>query len=81
MDDIAQQYELKIQALREGFKEKIASVYDMYEDKVANLRVELTNVSNRAQGLQEEVNRLLGELEAEREDRKNVALEKEDAGE
>lgn len=73
-------YELKIQALREGFRGKIAEVYDFYEDKVAELRVQLTKVADQLQQTQQELAQKNAELDSLREEHANVALEKEDAG-
>lgn len=37
--------ELKILALKEGFRNKVASLVDEYEDRVADLRIEITRQS------------------------------------
>lgn len=71
--------EMKIIALREGFKLKIAEIYDTYEDKVADLRVQLTVASNRADSLQQEVDRLTAELTEIKEVTEDAALEKKAA--
>jgi chromosome segregation ATPase len=76
----ANDYELKIQALREGFRGKIAEVYDHYEDKVAELRVQLTKVASQLQDTKQELEQKNAELNSLKEEHADVALEKEDAG-
>jgi regulator of replication initiation timing len=60
-----QRLELKIQALKEGFRDRVAKILDEYEDKVAELRLEITeqashvnSLSEHNQVLQQEINRL-----------------------
>jgi uncharacterized protein YlxW (UPF0749 family) len=67
--------EMKVIALREGFKVKIAEIYDTYEDKVADLRVQLTISSQKCETLQQEVDNLTAELNQLKEDHLNAALE------
>lgn len=45
--------ELKIIALKEGFKNKIASTVEEYEDRIADLRVEITSLSGVVDNLNE----------------------------
>jgi hypothetical protein len=40
-----QKNELKIQALREALRERVSAITDEYENKIADLRIELTEVS------------------------------------
>lgn len=39
--------ELKIQALREALRDKVSSITDEYENRIADLRVEITQLSER----------------------------------
>lgn len=43
--DNNQKNELKIQALREALRERVSSITDEYENKIADLRVELTETA------------------------------------
>jgi hypothetical protein len=43
--------ELIIQALREGFKDRLAKMADEYEFNIANLRLQLTHLSNEHEDL------------------------------
>lgn len=49
--------ELKLQALKESFKEKIASMVDDYENRIADLRVELTVLHEAYQQVNAEISR------------------------
>ena len=51
-----QKLELKIQALREALRERVSAVTDEYENKVADLRVELTELSMAYKELEERLN-------------------------
>lgn len=46
-----QKLELKIIALKEGFKTKIASTLEEYEDRIADLRLEITEQQQTVDGL------------------------------
>lgn len=48
-----QRLELKILALKEGFRSKVASTVEEYEDRIAELRIELTEQSQQNQELQQ----------------------------
>jgi uncharacterized protein involved in exopolysaccharide biosynthesis len=59
--------ELKMLALKEGFRNQVAKLTDEYEDRIADLRVELTNVSQQYNELQQQVaakDARIAELEA-----------------
>lgn len=43
--------DLKIQALREALKDRVASITDEYENRIADLRIELTEVSQERDAL------------------------------
>lgn len=62
--------ELKLIALKEGFRNKFAGMVDEYEDKIADIRVELTNqagiidqLNEHNRALEEENERLKKSLE------------------
>ena len=62
--------ELKLIALKEGFRNKFAGMVDEYEDKIADIRVELTNqasvidqLNDHNRALEEENERLKKSLE------------------
>lgn len=63
--------DLKIQALREGFRERYAAQADDYENRIADLRIELTEQSNRADANAKELEETLAQLQ--------IYLEKENA--
>lgn len=50
--DSQQKYELKIQALREALRERVSAITDEYENKIADLRIELTEMALALQELQ-----------------------------
>lgn len=56
--------ELKILALREGFRNKVASITDEYEDRIAELRVELTEREAKLHRLEDENQNLKSEIDA-----------------
>lgn len=58
--------ELKIMALKEGFRNRVASILDEYEEKIADLRIELTELDERLRETLAE-NENLKALLAERE--------------
>jgi uncharacterized protein YeeX (DUF496 family) len=43
--------DLKIQALREGFRDRVAFITEDYENRIADLRIELTEVSQERDAL------------------------------
>ena len=43
--------DLKIQALREALRDRVASITDEYENRIADLRIELTEVSQERDAL------------------------------
>lgn len=43
--------ELKVQALREALRERVASITDEYENRIADLRIELTEAALENQNL------------------------------
>lgn len=64
-----QKLELKIIALREGFKTKVASLADEYEERIADLRIELTEQNQNLSAVNGEIQRLsarVQELEQEK---------------
>jgi uncharacterized coiled-coil DUF342 family protein len=69
--EIQQRLELKIQALKEGFKTKIASTLEEYEDRIADLRIQLTEThAELRQAVQErdDLSARLSELETQSTD-------------
>ena len=64
-----QRLELKIQALKEGFRDRVAKILDEYEDRISELRLEITeqasqinSLSEHNQILQQEIDRLNEDL-------------------
>lgn len=54
MENNTRKLEMKILALKEGFKNKVANMLDEYEDRIADLRIELTELDTNNKQLQSE---------------------------
>jgi hypothetical protein len=67
--------DLKIQALREGFRDRVAAITDDYENRIADLRIELTKQSNKADRLGDELEAVRGELQWHLDKENNVPEE------
>lgn len=48
--------EMKLIALKEGFKNQVADLTERYEDRIADLRIELTELSQHLQDAQNQLN-------------------------
>jgi hypothetical protein len=58
--------ELKVEGLREAFRERIALLTDEYENRIVDLRVQLTGLAEQASSLStenEELNQRIATLE------------------
>ena len=62
--------DLKIQALREALKDKVSTLVDDYENKIADLRIEITMMSN-------EIDHLNASLQEARSQGSNEVVEGE----
>ena len=71
--------ELKIQALKEGFRNQVAKITDEYEDRIADLRIEITERAQAQAQAQQELENVRAELQRVQEEQQDVAREKEDA--
>lgn len=61
--DQNQKTELKVMALREALRERVAAITDEYENKIIDLRVEITELYMDRQRLQEQVDAFLADKE------------------
>lgn len=55
MEQTNERLQLKIVALKEGFRNKVSTLMDDYEDKIADLRIELTEISQERDTLRQQV--------------------------
>lgn len=67
--------EMKIQALKEGFSSRLANITAEYEDKIADLRIALTELTQESQQRINELTERVQFLEAEKEAGKSVLEE------
>lgn len=56
--------DLKIQALREALRERVSSITDEYENRIADIRIELTELTQAYDLLRDENERLRQEKNA-----------------
>jgi len=56
--------DLKIQALREALRERVSSITDEYENRIVDLRIELTELAEAHGALTAEVTQLRQEKDA-----------------
>lgn len=63
-----QALELKLQAYKESFEQKIASTVGEYEERIADLRVELTLMNHHLQEVLQRLAQMEGQDEEIKED-------------